>query len=764
MTGKMELDTFKLEIARGKLQAIVKDMAAAQIKASANPGTTEAHDLSTSLYDAEGNGLAYAAYILFHVRSTQEGVKAILRDFKDDIHPGDAFLANDVYWGGGIHQGDACFFKPIFHDGKLLGFAAVACHMYDVGGMNPGSFAPTATEVYQEALNIPPVKILRNGKWDTSVWNFFLNNCRTPESNAMDLKAMLAGCYAAEQRLVELVDGYGRGEFDRLCAEMLNASEAAMRQRISQIADGVYEYTDWLEHNGHRDEVYKVHCRLTVSGDEMTFDFSESDPQTDGFINCGWCGLVGCVFSIIMQQIGPDIPFNEGYVRPIHIVCPKGRIVNAQHPAPVAAGHLEAGQRAGTCAMATINRALAASEEPLRQRVMGLWGDAWPSISGYGVNQHGKRRPFMAHDGSSQGAAATLTRDGLSIAGLACQSDNGVPDIEDTEYRYPLLYLNKSICRDSAGPGEYRGGFGFDCMWMLHNVQSEHRLRTMVGRRSIPLAGSFGGYPSTTSHSELCHDGNVLERATASGRLPAHRDEVSGSWVKNPPKFAFVPASKGALWHYNNLGGGGIGDPLRRSPDRVAEDVRDGWVSVGQARFAYGVIVDEDGNIDLEKTQTERAAQKAARFERSRKQAAFLGKSGAKLTGKYVGRNLTPDLELLERDGKIGVRCRHCGTHICDAPHNWREYVLTSEFPVGGSFMEKLGLRVSVRKDHEFVVREHFCPGCATLLDNQVTIADTPIPFDSKPAFYMETGQALKQLKPVDAGRPRERGSDGVNL
>lgn len=727
-----KIDPFTLEIARGRLESIVKDMGAAQIRASSNPGTTEARDLSCSIYDAKGNGLAYAAYILFHVRSTQEGVLAILRDYGDDIHPGDAFLANDVYWGGGIHQGDACFFKPIFHEDKLLGFSAVACHMYDVGGMNPGSFAPQARECLQEALNIPPVKILRGGKWDTSTWNLFMNNVRTPESNAMDLKAMLAGCHVAEQRVLEMVDVYGKGRFDTICDNLLELSEAAMRRRISQIADGVYEYTDWLEHNGHRDEVYKVHCRLTVAGDEMTFDFSESDPQTDGFINTGWCGLVGCVFTIVMQQVGPDIPFNEGFVRPVHVVCPAGRIVHAKRPAPVASGHLEAGQRAGTCTMAVLNRALAASDGALRSRVMGLWGDCWPAHGGVGIDQYGKYKLYAPHDGSSQGAAATLGRDGLFIAGLACQSFNGVPDIEDTEYRYPLLYLRKTLCVDSAGAGEYRGGFGFDCMWMLHNVPNGHAIQAFVGRRSIPLAGSFGGYPSTTSHWESCQDGAVLDNVATRGGLPRNRDAVVGTWTYHPAKMDMTPIKPGSLFHYNNLGGGGLGDPLRRDPARVGTDVKEGWVSVRQARVAYGVVTDALGHVDLDKTAAEREAQRAARRARSQGPT-----KPASLAGTATGGMLTPDLELAKHDGgKIGVRCRHCGSHICDAPHNWREHVLISEFPVGGEYAQELGIRTARRKDHEFVVREHFCPGCATLLDAQVTIAGSEITFDSKPAAY----------------------------
>lgn len=734
MTKIEGIDPFTLEIARGRLEAIVKDMGAAQMRASNNPGTTEARDLSCALYDAKGNGLAYAAYILFHVRSTQEGILAILRDYGNDIRPGDAFLANDVFWGGGIHPGDACFFKPMFHEEKLVAFAAIACHMYDVGGMTAGSFSPEARECLQEALNIPPVKILREGKWDTSTWNFFLNNVRTPEGNAMDLKAMLAGCHVAEARVREMIEAYGKDQFDALCTELMNSSEAAMRRRILQIEDGEYEYTDWLEHNGHRDEVYKVHCRLTVKGDEMTFDFSESDPQTDGFINTGWCGLVGCVFTIVMQQIGPDIPFNEGFVRPVHVVCPTGKIVNARRPAPVASGHLEAGQRAGTCVMATLNRALAASDAPLRDRVMGLWGDAWPAPLGVGVDQYGKWKPYVPHDGSSQGAAALLGRDGLSTAGLPAQSFNGLPDIEDTEYRYPLLYLIKRLCPDSAGSGEFRGGFGMDCLWMLHGTQSDHIYTLFVGRRSIPLAGSFGGYPSTTSHWEVCQDGAVLENLELTGRLPVERGDVAGSWTAYPPKVSNLVLKPGTLFHYNNLGGGGLGDPLRRDPNSVAEDVRGGWVSTHQSRTAYGVIIDEHGNIDWEKTAEERESQKAARLARSRDKS---GKA-TKLAGSLTGRRLTPDLELARHGDKTGVRCRHCETHICDAPENWREHVLISEFPVGGEFAQELGIRTARRKDHDFIVREHFCPGCLTLLDCQVTLAGGSIPFDSKPAFYVE--------------------------
>ena len=730
MLSGIELDPFVLEITRNRLEAVVADMATTLIRTSGNSGATEGHDLSCAIYDEHGNGIAYSLYILIHVRSTKEGVLAIKRDFANDIHPGDVFLANDVYWGGGVHPGDVCVFKPIFVHDQLIGFAGTSCHLYDVGGMTPGSFAPQARDTYQESLNIPPVKIVRRGELDVSTWNLIMNNVRTPENNAMDIKALIAACNLAEKRMIEIVSAMGIEQYRSACSRLQDLSEAAIRARIAEIQDGVYEATDWLEHNGHANDLYRVHCKLTVSGDDMTFDFSESDPQTDGFINSAWCGLVGATMTIIMQMVGPDIPFNEGYVRPIRIVCPPGRIVHAQRPAPVGCGHIEAGPRVSSLVMAVLNRAMAASAPPMRDRVMGSWGDSWPCQYGAGINHYGKYDVYVVHDGSTAGGPALTGRDGISIAGLALQSFARLPDIEVTEKKFPLLLLSKRYFHDSAGPGEFRGGFSMEAHWMLHDVDN-HQYTLLVGRRSVPLAGSFGGYPSSTSQWEVCHDGQPLAWAKEAGRMPSEWNDV-GTWTSLPPKVDGLVMHTGSMLHYTNTGGGGLGDPLRRDPARVARDVRDGWCTVGQARYAYGVVVDAKGKIDAAATTAERAKQRQTRISESTGPADV-----RTVTGEPIDHRLTPDLEVVRHDGHLAVRCRHCQSHICDAPANWREHVRHREVVVDGPLFRQMGLRAARRSDVAFSVQEHICPGCSTLLDAQVAPSGSPAPFDSKPSFYM---------------------------
>jgi N-methylhydantoinase B len=261
MSNTNALDPFVLEITRNRLDAVVADMATTLIRTSGNAGVTEGHDLSCAIYDEHGNGLAYSYYILIHVRSTKEGVLAIKRDFAGDINPGDVFIANDPYWGGGVHPGDVCVFKPIFADEQLIGFSGASCHLYDVGGMTPGSFSPQARNTFQESLNIPPAKIVRRGEIDPSVWNLILNNVRTSQQNAMDFKALIASCNLAEKRLMEIVGAMGVAQYRAACQTLQELSEAAVRARIARIQDGVYEATNWLEHNGHDNDLYRVHWR-----------------------------------------------------------------------------------------------------------------------------------------------------------------------------------------------------------------------------------------------------------------------------------------------------------------------------------------------------------------------------------------------------------------------------------------------------------------------------------------------------------------------
>jgi len=360
-----EVDPFTLEICRSRLDSIVREMATALIRTSSSPTTTETKDFSCSLFDHMGRQLSFAGYILYHASSNWEGIEVIRREYPlEEIDEGDVFIANDPCYGGGIHPGDVCVFQPHFFEGKIVAWSACASHQIDVGGAVPGGWNSNATECYAEALLLPPVKVMRRGKIDRSLWMLLMNNIRMPNRVGLDFKGLIASNNVAGKRIAELTRNYGYDAFTSMQAQILDLSESSMRHRIRELADGVYRAVDWVENDGHVDGLWKVGCELRVSGDEITFDYNGSDAQAQGFVNCGPSGMSGGTLVHVIQMFGYDIPYNDGFLRPLKFVADKGKLVNAAKPAPIGAGHMNAAFKIQETAQACIKRMMAASNDP----------------------------------------------------------------------------------------------------------------------------------------------------------------------------------------------------------------------------------------------------------------------------------------------------------------------------------------------------------------------------------------------------------------
>ena len=368
------LDPIGLEVLRSRLEAVAEQASLAIEHTAVSPAVTESKDYSVTLMDADGRLVVGAGTVLYHFAAASHSVRATIARHGDTIRDGDVFIANDPHNGGGLHPQDVMVQRPVFAQGQRIGWVGVSAHMMDMGGMVVGSFAPAATECYQEALRVPAVRLFREGVEVTEVWDIFRTNVRMARLVEMDLRGLVAGAHFATERLAALVDSVGVGDFEVGLRVIRDLTEAEMRRRISEIADGTYRWTSWTEFD---EEFSEIPCTLTVDGDQLWFDFAGAAAQTEHFFNSKPYIIASELGVMLWLLMASDLPFNDGVLAVFDVMCPEGTIVNATPPAPIGAAHMHVGLNAATVALSALGLALAASPDaPARAYVSAPGGDS----------------------------------------------------------------------------------------------------------------------------------------------------------------------------------------------------------------------------------------------------------------------------------------------------------------------------------------------------------------------------------------------------
>ena len=605
-------DPVTIEIFSKALENIAHEMGVVMMRASGSPVIAEAVDFSTFISDADGDIVCYAGYITIYLGTARQAVKHILATTpREQIRPGDVFICNDPFTTGNAHQVDVGVVRPIFARGEIVAWCWAEAHVNDFGGFAPGSMAPMATETYGEALRLPGIKIVDQGEIIDDIWRIIETNIRVPDIVLGDIRSFIAACNRCDDRINALTEQYGIETYRHYIEVAKDLAEQAVRARIGELPNGVYSATEYEEHNGHTNDIYPVKCTLTVSDDKLTFDLSESAPQTDGFINCSQAITLGCVASPLLMTLFPDLPINQGTLRAIEVITKPGTICDVRMPAPVSSGHLETGLRVCRVVTRLLGEVQSASGNAfIRDHVMAAWQDSWCAGFFYAPDENGALVPFPDMNGGSGGAGAQPIGDGMDVGGALAQPQNSLPDIEVNEFAYPVLYLWRRLNQNSGGPGQYRGGTGLDLAWTPWYTPGgqEH---TMLSCWQVPPNGVFGGYPGSSSHFTLTNSAGA-DKALAAGRIPGSLEELDGEAQSLQGKQFGMIVLPGDVVTLNSGGGGGYGDPLERAPAAVAEDVRAGRVSEFAARVSYGVVV-VDGQADTAATQTRREEIRAER-------------------------------------------------------------------------------------------------------------------------------------------------------
>ena len=594
------MDPITLEVLTQALIATVREMRATVCRTASSVAIYDAKDFSCGLFAPDSQIIAQSEDIGSHVVPMPWSVRAAMQKMGATLAPGDVILVNDPY-AGGTHLNDVTIIFPVFRDNRLIFFPAVRAHWADVGGMVPGSMSGKATEIYQEGIRIPPLKIMTGGTINEAALDLLLANMRVPEERLGDFQASLAACRVAEQRIHEICARYGVETLLEAVRLDLDRAEARMRACIAAVPDGTSYYEDYLEtFIGGRFEPLLLPLALTVQGDRMIADFTGASPQVPFPVNSTAAVSAAGVLITVKSVFDPQAPLNQGSFRPIEVITPPGSIVNVQRPAP-AGSHGEIRKRV----IATMVGALA---QMVPDKIAGdLCRTSFHNLIGGFDNRTG--REWVHYEWSAGGNGAFAEDDGPSaIATIDWGDLVTVQSSEVIETRMPLLVESSRLAPDSGGAGTTRGGLSMQRA--LRVLAADARYSLLSDGAVVPAFGVLGGLSGVPVGAWVDRDGAIQDFDT-------------------PGKIAGHPVEAGDIIMVRSAGGGGYGDPLERDPQRVATDLREGYISAAQAHQLYGLVLDKANAVDKAATAAWRERLRAGRTHLSVRLEANVFEKGA---------------------------------------------------------------------------------------------------------------------------------------
>jgi N-methylhydantoinase B len=572
MAARELSDPILLELVKNALDTIVDEMAIALVRTAYSNNLKNAMDMSCALCDAEGRLIAQGMTLPLHLGSIPDAMARVREKFAGRIEPGDLFILNDPFEGG-THLPDFYIFKPIVADDAIVGWAASIGHQLDVGGKTPGGNGCDATEIFQEGLRIPPVKLYAAGEPVEAVFELIDRNVRVPRQVLGDVRSQVAACLTGERAYLRLIAEHGAERFHACTRLLLDQAERLARSAIAKMPDGVYEFTDWLDDDGIDPDPIPLRVKLTVDGDRLVADFTGSAPQVRGGINSPLPFTKSAVYATVRHLIGGEPPNNEGYFRPIEVLAPPGTIVNPVMPAAVAARGLT-GFRLANALFGAL-----AQIAPDRVFACEAGGDTGVSFGGY----DDKRRPFVFLEFLFGSWGGRPTKDGVDACSSSVVNFSNNP-VEVIESEYPLLIERYGYVPDSGGAGKFRGGLAVERQYRFLEAVGTLQLRT--DRRRFTPYGLAGGRSGTASDNTL----------------------TSGGDSRQLPGKCTLEIRRGDVFRHLLAGAGGWGNPLERDPQRVLRDVLEEKLTAEYARREYGVVIDAAaGRVLAEETARLRA-------------------------------------------------------------------------------------------------------------------------------------------------------------
>jgi N-methylhydantoinase B len=575
----MTSDPIELELFKNAISSIADEMALTIFRTTYSGVLKDNMDYSTAICDGGGNLIAQGLTLPAHLGSLPTAMRSVLDIFGDEIHRGDIIAFNDPFRGG-MHLPDIFVIQPIFYEDVILAFAATICHHTDIGGRVPGSNASDSTEIYQEGLRIPPIKMHDRGHRNETLFALIESNVRVPVLVFGDIRAQLAACHACSNGMLELAANYGAPKVKQLMTELVDHAERMTRAAICALPDGVYDFLDHIDDDGiDVEQPIPLKVTITKSGDHILADWTGTSPQVRGAINNTLSFTKSATYCAIKTILPSSIPNNEGVFRAIEVKAPLGTIANCVLPAACAARGLT-GFRMVDCMFGALAKML-----PDQVFACSDGGNTGISVGGY-FKDHS---PFIYVDFTCSAWGGRPYADGLDgnsniFVNIASQS------VEVTEAEQPIQIVEYAFIQDAMGAGRFRGGAPFRRDYRL--LAEEAVLQVRSDRRRFRPYGLYGGSPGRQSMNYL----------------NPHAENVTlGSKVT-------MNIHCGDVFRHEVAGAGGWGDPLDRDLAAVLQDVRNEFVSMRAAHDTYGVVLTENPlAVDVAATYALRKRIRAAR-------------------------------------------------------------------------------------------------------------------------------------------------------
>ncbi len=580
------IDPITLAVIQNGLNQVCNEMDLAFCRAAFSPVISEAMDRSDGIYARDDGALIAQGELGLpvFVGTMQDSSRAVIERVRENgwaLDPGDVFVVNDPYLGG-THLMDVRFVKPFFYRGRLWSWLANTGHWPDIGGMVPGGFSANATEVEQEGLRLPPVKLYKKGALDREILSIILSNIRIADQRIGDIKAQAAALATGEKRLASLLDRYGADTVEGAIAELRARAAQQMRAKIAKIPPGTYEGHSIVDSDGVVDEPLHIRLRISKAGDErLVFDFAGSSPPCRGPMNSVLATTRSSVF-LAMKHVFPDVPINAGTFEPLEVIAPEGTFLYAKYPRPVSGCAAEVSQR---IAEAVFDALVKAIPKDLFAAPAGSSGNL-----AVGGRDPKRERSYIMYMISGGGYGGSPVSDGLSN-GCSTIGISKTTPIEVMEQYYPVLFEEYSLHEGSGGAGEARGGFGVNYAIRIRRGEARASM-VMDHGRTGPL-GALGGAKGGVNKVAIEQNGRLYH--------PPHLSKDQD-----------IELAPGDVIRVSTPGGGGFGDPFKRAPAKVARDVARGYYSRRQVESLFGVALDAAGDVDAERTATLRGQLRAA--------------------------------------------------------------------------------------------------------------------------------------------------------
>lgn len=679
---------------------------------SGSPVATEANDFMTIIADETGDVVFMTPNLIYQAAAFEPMIKWTLinRAQSPGIEDGDMFLCNDP-WVGSVHQNDVAVFAPVFHEGRLFCWVGASIHEVDVGGPAPGSFSITAEDVFGEVSPLPPVKIVKNFQIQSDIEDLYTRRSRQPLLLSLDLRAQIAANNVARTRILEAIGKYGADTVKTVMGLVMDRAETQLRSRLRELPDGVWRHVDFQETAFAGDRgIYAGRLQMTKTGDRLHFDFTGSAAQV-GLINSATSGTRAGVIAGMLPLLVGEIPWALGGLqRCIQITSPRGTILNAEYPAAVSMGSITGTWLAHNCAHAVISKMLLCHPEHGRRALSG-GGGSWPAMQLFGWDKTGYAFVTQFQEANLVGFGARSFADGVDTAGAYCIPSARVPNVEATEFTWPLLVLCRGEARDTGGAGKWRGGVGGKFSFILHRTNRNFTHVSAAFHVAVPNGGALsGGLPGASVVYAIQRDSDVRARI-AQGMLPQELGGLSGKLDILPPK-SQTEQGPDDIYAITFFGGGGYGDPIERVPESVLDDVTEGFVSEQEAARLYGVVLDGD-TVDPAATERRRAAMRVERLggaEPAARSPEFAGlpEGGIRISEYTVVAN-----------GRTFCRC--CGHDHGRMQDNYKLSLIVRAIPIQQMSPTMPDPTDFIDEPVEF--RAFICPGCGTQVETEVAIA-----------------------------------------